>query len=88
MNSNEKDSASMNCKQDAATTAFYQLDKRMRLQNIITVHVRWPAKNSGAFVFGCPFLCFFLLGKQKKERNLCPAGSCHTKTVNLVHLLT
>jgi len=32
------------------------------------VHVRWPAKNSGAFVFGCPFLCFFLLGKQKKEK--------------------
>jgi hypothetical protein len=26
------------------------------------------AKNSGAFVFGCPFLCFFLLGKQKKEK--------------------
>jgi hypothetical protein len=25
------------------------------------------AKNSGAFVFGCTFLCFFLLGKQKKE---------------------
>jgi hypothetical protein len=34
----------------------------------MTVHVRWPAKNSGAFVFGCPFLCFFLLGKQKKEK--------------------
>jgi hypothetical protein len=33
----------------------------------MTVRVRWPAKNSGAFVFGCPFLCFFLLGKQKKE---------------------
>ena len=35
--------------------------------NSRSVHVRWPAKNSGAFVFGCPFLCFFLLGKQKKE---------------------
>jgi hypothetical protein len=30
--------------------------------------VRWPAKTSGAFGFGCPFLCFFLLSKQKKER--------------------
>ena len=25
-------------------------------------------KTSGAFRFACPFLCFFLLGKQKKER--------------------
>jgi len=33
----------------------------------MTVHVLWPAKNSGAFVFGSPFLCFILLGKQKKE---------------------
>ena len=39
----------------------------MHLHSLMTVHVRWPAKNSGAFVFGCPFLCFFLLGKQKKE---------------------
>jgi hypothetical protein len=39
----------------------------MYLHSLMTVHVRWPAKNSGAFVFGCPFLCFFLLGKQKKE---------------------
>jgi len=29
--------------------------------------VRGPAKSSGAFGFGCLFLCFFLLGKQKKE---------------------
>jgi hypothetical protein len=39
----------------------------MYLQTLMTVHVRWPVKNSGAFVFGCLFLCFFLLGKQKKE---------------------
>ena len=32
----------------------------------MTVHVRWPAKNSGAFVFGCTFLWSFLLCKQKK----------------------
>jgi hypothetical protein len=37
------------------------------ITNYRSVHVRWPAKNSGAFVFGCLFLCFFLLGKQKKE---------------------
>jgi len=35
---------------------------------LMTAHVRWPAKTSGAFGFGCPFLCFFLLGKQKKEK--------------------
>jgi hypothetical protein len=42
----------------------------------MTVRVRWPAKNSGASVFGCPFLCGFypefvegfLLGMQKKEK--------------------
>jgi len=32
----------------------------------MTIHVRWPAKTSGAFGLGCPFLCYFLLGKQKK----------------------
>jgi hypothetical protein len=31
--------------------------------------VRWPTKSSGAFAFGCPFFCFFLLGNQKKKRN-------------------
>ena len=45
----------------------------VRSKNVFTilkiVHVRWLAKNSGAFVFGCPFLCFFLLGKQKKEKD-------------------
>jgi hypothetical protein len=29
--------------------------------------VRGPGKSSGAFGFACIFLCFFLLGKQKKE---------------------
>jgi hypothetical protein len=30
--------------------------------------VRWPAKNSGAFVFGCPFfVSFFWASKRKKE---------------------
>jgi hypothetical protein len=33
----------------------------------MTVYVRKPGKTSGAFRFACPFLCFFLLGKQKKE---------------------
>jgi len=46
----------------------YQLESKKVLQSLTTAHVRWPAKNSGAFVFGCPFLCFFLLGKQKKEK--------------------
>jgi len=71
MNTNEKDSASMSCEQYAATTSSYHLDKRMRLQNIMTVHVRWPAKNSGAFVFGCTFLWSFLLCKQKKGQAVC-----------------
>jgi len=48
----------------------------VRSKNVFTilkiVHVRWLAKNSGAFVFGCPFLCFFLLGKQKKENKTFP----------------
>jgi len=37
----------------------------------MTVHVRWPAKNSGAFVFGCTFLWSFLLCKQKKGQAAC-----------------
>ena len=37
----------------------------------MTVHVRWPAKNSGAFVFGCTFLWSFLLCKQKKGQAVC-----------------
>jgi len=32
----------------------------------VTLHVRWPAKTSGAFGFGCTFLWSFLLCKQKK----------------------
>ena len=36
----------------------------------MTVHVRWPAKNSGAFVFGCTFLWSFLLCKQKKGQTV------------------
>jgi hypothetical protein len=32
----------------------------------MTLHVRWPAKTSGAFGFGCTFLWSFLLCKQKK----------------------
>ena len=43
----------------------------------MTVHVRWPAKNSepvpiisGSICFWLPFLCFFLLGKQKKEKGM------------------
>jgi hypothetical protein len=37
----------------------------------MTLHVRWPAKNSGAFVFGCTFLWSFLLCKQKKGQAVC-----------------
>ena len=33
--------------------------------------MRWPAKNSGAFVFGCTFLWSFLLCKQKKGQAVC-----------------
>jgi len=29
---------------------------------------RWPAKTSGAFGFGCPFLFFSLLGKTKERK--------------------
>jgi hypothetical protein len=28
--------------------------------------VRGPGETGGAFGFACPFLCYFLLGKQKK----------------------
>ena len=61
----------MSCEQYAATTSSYHLDKSMRLPNIMTLHVRWPAKNSGAFVFGCTFLWSFLLCKQKKGQAAC-----------------
>jgi hypothetical protein len=37
----------------------------------MTVHVRWPAKTSGAFGFGCTFLWSFLLCKQKKGQAVC-----------------
>jgi len=47
-----RDSASMNCEQHAATTSSYHLDKRMRLQNIMTLHVRRPDKRAEPFV--CP----------------------------------
>ena len=43
--------------------------------------MRRPAKNSGAFVFGCPFLCFFLLGKQKKERNRGEQKNIHSQII-------
>ena len=45
------------------------------------LHVRWPAKSSGAFAFGCPFLCFFLLGKQKKERNRGEQKNIHSQII-------
>jgi hypothetical protein len=37
----------------------------------MTLHVRWPAKTSGAFGFGCTFLWSFLLCKQKKGQAVC-----------------
>jgi hypothetical protein len=65
---NEKDSASRNFALHEASC----FELSVQIQNVFTIlltaHVRWPAKNCGAFVFGGPFLCFFLLGKQKKER--------------------
>jgi hypothetical protein len=44
MNANEKDSAFMTCELHAVTTSSYQLGKKMRLQKIMTLHVRWPAR--------------------------------------------
>ena len=37
----------------------------------MTLHVRWPAKTSGAFGFACTFLWSFLLCKQKKGQAVC-----------------
>ena len=34
----------------------------------MTAHVRWPAKNSGAFVFGLNFWFFWFKPKEHKER--------------------
>ena len=80
MNTNEKDSASMSCEQYAATTSSYHLDKRMRLQNIMTLHVRWPDKRAvRRRRMSLIFLILFAsrqkvrqtsLGKQKKRKEL------------------
>ena len=40
----------------------------MILWIVMTVHVRWPAKTSGAFGFGLNFLCYFLCFKTKKVK--------------------
>ena len=37
----------------------------------MTLHMRWSAKTSGAFGFGCTFLWSFLLCKQKKGQAVC-----------------
>jgi len=40
----------------------------MLFTNFQTLHVRWPAKNSGAFVFGLNFWFFWFKPKEHKER--------------------
>jgi len=42
----------------------------MYLQSLTTVHVRWPAKNSRAFVFGLNFWFFWFKPKEQKEISL------------------
>ena len=37
------------------------------MELVVLVLVRGHGKTSGAIRFACLFLCFFLLGKQKKE---------------------
>jgi hypothetical protein len=61
----------MNFHWHEATASNHQFKKLMHAQSLKNVHVRWPAKNSGAFVFGCTFLWYFLLCKQKKVRVNC-----------------
>jgi len=39
----------------------------MYLHAVMTAHVRWPAKNSGAFVFGLIFLALFV-SRQKEHK--------------------
>jgi len=34
----------------------------------MNVHVRWPAKNSGAFVFGLNFWFFWFKPKEQKKK--------------------
>jgi len=41
-------------------------NKRIFL-TLVQLLVRGRGKSGGAFGFACPFLCFFLLDKQKKE---------------------
>jgi hypothetical protein len=36
----------------------------------MSVHVRWPAKNSGAFVFGLNFWFFWFKPKEQKKKSI------------------
>jgi hypothetical protein len=45
----------------------YQFEGKMYLHSLMIVHVRWPAKNSGAFVFGLNFWFFWFKPKEQKK---------------------
>ena len=61
----------MNFEKNEATASIFQFEGKTYLHSLMNVRVRWPAKNSGAFVFGCTFLWYFLLLAQKKVRVNC-----------------
>jgi hypothetical protein len=64
---NEKDSASMSYKQTRRNSFKPSVRKQNVFTLLMTVYVRWPAKNSGAFVFGLNFWFFWFKPKEQKK---------------------
>jgi hypothetical protein len=70
-NENEKGSATRNSKWHDASYPSHHFNKIIQLQTM-TAHVRWPCQKqrspASCGILAAFFLCFFLLGKQKKRK--------------------
>jgi len=64
----EKVSASIDFEKHDAVIANCHFDLTMHLQSLMIVHVRWPAKNSGAFVFDLNFWFFWFKPKEHNKK--------------------
>jgi hypothetical protein len=60
----------MGFKKHEAVATNYQFEITMYLQSVMTVRVRWPAKNSGAFIFGLNFWFFWFKPKEHKKKTI------------------
>jgi len=65
----EKVSATIDFEKHDAVIANCHFDLTMHLQSLMIVHVRWPAKNSGAFGFDLNFWFFWFKPKEHKRNN-------------------